>query len=131
MLDIKQFIIFIKEKFKENINDVFYFEIDEDYKETYPVLVYDLDYNITNQNRINGRITANLYDNRFNNVLEIEQLAQDIYNSFNYYRTYANKNDVNFSVMIVNVRVQNAPTEEKNLKRKLITIDFEVQFEEN
>lgn len=131
MLDIKQFIIFIKEKFKENINNVFYFEIDEDYKETYPVLVYDLDYKITNQNRINGRITANLYDNRFNNVLEIEQLAQDIYNSFNYYRTYANKNDVNFSVMIVNVRVQNAPTEEKNLKRKLITIDFEVQFEEN
>jgi len=128
MLDIKQFIVYIKELFIDIVDNVYYLEIDKDDRELYPVLVYDIEYEIQNENRITGIITANLYDNQFNGVLNIEQIGQDLYNKLNYLRTYAEKNVVYFSIMITSMRVRNAPTEEENLKRKLITITYEAQF---
>ena len=127
-MDIKQLIVFLKKELKKINNNVFYGEIDKTFKNLYPVIVFNLDYNLVNNNRINVDFNINLYTNNFNNVLVIEQLTQDIYNYFNYYRVYTEENGVKFSVLITNINVQNAPTQEENLKRKLINITAQVQF---
>jgi hypothetical protein len=127
-MDIKQLIVFLKKELKKINNNVFYGEIDKTFKNLYPVIVFNLDYNLVNNNRINVDFNINLYTNNFNNVLIIEQLTQDIYNYFNYYRVYTEENGVKFSVLITNINVQNAPTQEENLKRKLINITAQVQF---
>lgn len=128
MLDIKQFLVFFKTELQKINSNVFYVEIDKNYRDIYPVIVFNTEYNIVNQQRINFVIDINVYVNKFNDILTLEQITQDIYNYFNFYRTYTNKNGVDFSILVKDIKAVGAPTDEENLKRKIITIELETQF---
>ena len=111
------------------ITDIYYENIPKSKNEVYPIIDYNMiNSQLVNEQRRSYNFEINIWDNKYENILDLEMLRQNIQNGFTYFNRILTHNNEKFIFRTLEVNSFNLPTETDDLRRRQVDIFFEIEM---